>query len=63
MMKEIHEQPAAVRDTDLSAPEGREDRPGLSWRWTRKPSRTVRRLYIIGCGSAYHAGMAARYVL
>ena len=62
MLKEIHEQPKAVRDTlgcyiregqiDLSA-------TGL----TDEYLRSLERLYIVGCGSAYHVGMAAKYVL
>lgn len=61
MMKEIHEQPAAVRDTisprikdghiDLSELELDDD-----------VIKGIKRVYIIGCGSAYHVGVAARYV-
>ena len=62
MLKEIHEQPKAVRDTlgnyirdgriDLSA-------PGLPEDYLR----SLERLYIVGCGSAYHVGVSAKYVL
>lgn len=62
MMKEIHEQPRAVADTlhsvkkddvlDLSS-------VGLS----DKEIREISQIYIVACGSAYHVGVAAQYVL
>ena len=62
MIKEIHEQPKAVRDTlnsiiksgriDLSA-------AGLD----EETLRTVSSVYIAACGSAWHVGMAAQYVI
>ena len=61
MMKEIHEQPAAVRDTlSPRIKDGCIDLSELSL--DEEAIRKVRRLYIIGCGSAYHVGVAARYV-
>lgn len=62
MMKEIHEQPKAVRDTLGSyIKDGRIDLSavGLSDEEVRKISR----LYIVACGSAYHVGIAAKYVI
>ncbi len=62
MIKEIHEQPRAVLDTlgayikdgaiDLSC-------VGL----TDEELRALDRVVIIACGSAYHVGVAAKYVL
>ena len=61
MMKEIHEQPAAVRDTiSPRLKDGKIDLSELAL--DEETIRGVRRIYIIGCGSAYHVGMAARYV-
>ena len=62
MMKEIHEQPKAVKDTlgsvikdnciDLSSVELTEDEIlGFD------------QIYIVACGSAWHVGMAAQYVI
>ena len=62
MIKEIHEQPKAVRDTlnsivkdgkvDLSA-------AGLD----RTFLEQVKNIHIVACGSAWHVGMLAQYVL
>ena len=62
MMKEIFEQPKAVADTLASVMrEGRIDLSPLSL--TREQIRGVSRIYITACGSAYHAGVAAQYIL
>ena len=61
MMKEIHEQPTAVRDTlSPRIKDGKIDLSELNL--DEEAIRKVRRLYVIGCGSAYHVGVAARYV-
>ena len=63
MLKEIHEQPQAVRDTiqsylneqgeiDLSAASLDDDF-----------LRQLERIYFVACGSAYHVGAAAKYVI
>ena len=62
MMKEIREQPKAVQDTlnsvirngviDLSSVEINEDE-----------IKSFEQIYIVACGSAWHVGMVAQYVL
>lgn len=62
MMKEIHEQPKAVKDTfnsvvkdsviDLS-------NVGL----TKEDIEAISRIHIVACGSAWHVGMVAQYVI
>ena len=62
MMKEIHEQPKAVRDTINSyVADGRIDLSpvGLS----DEEIRGISRLCIEACGSAYHVGVTAKYVI
>ena len=62
MMKEIHEQPKAVEDTLRSVcTDGSIDleKTGL----TRDAVAFFRQVWVIGCGSAYHVGVAAQYVL
>ena len=62
MMKEIHEQPRAITDTLNSVI--KEDVIDLSdIGLTEEAIRGVGRIYIVACGSAYHVGMAAQYVL
>jgi len=62
MIKEIHEQPKAVRDTLASIiKDGRIDlsAAGLDDELIREVSS----INIVACGSAWHVGMAAQYVL
>ena len=62
MIKEIHEQPKAARDTLNSAiKDGRIDlgEAGL----TDDVLRDIKEICIVACGSAYHVGVAAKYVI
>ena len=62
MMKEIHEQPKAIEDTLHSVlKDGRVDlsRMGL----TEADIMGISQITIVGCGSAYHVGVAVQYVL
>lgn len=62
MMKEIHEQPKAAQDTLNSVVKnGTIDlfECGL----TEERIKSVGHIYIVACGSAYHAGMVAQYVI
>ena len=60
MLKEIHEQPKVVRDTINSVlKDGNINFESL----TDEEMQNIQQVYIIACGSAYHVGMAAQYVL
>ena len=62
MMKEIHEQPKALEDTLRSLlNEGKLtlEQTGL----TPELVTSIQQIFFIGCGSAYHVGVAAQYVL
>ena len=62
MMKEIHEQPQALEDTLRSLIKDGAlslEQTGL----TPEEIGSFRQLWFIGCGSAYHVGVAAQYVL
>ena len=62
MMKEIYEQPKAVADTLNSVlKDGRIDLSEVGL--TEEIIRDISQIYIIACGSAYHVGMTAQYVL
>ena len=59
---EIHEQPKAVRDTLNSVL--KDDRIDLSEvGLTDEEIKKISQIYIVACGSAYHVGMAAQYVI
>lgn len=62
MIKEIHEQPKAVRDTLNSVVHDGEIRladVGLS----DEEIRNISQIYIVACGSAYHVGITLQYVI
>lgn len=62
MIKEIHEQPKAVRDTLNSIlHDGVIDLKTMGL--TEEEMRSTRQIYMIGCGSAYHVGVAAQYTV
>jgi glucosamine--fructose-6-phosphate aminotransferase (isomerizing) len=63
MLKEIHEQPAAIRDTLV----GRVDEHGrLGLDDLRIPDdvlREVDKVFVVACGTAYHSGLVAKYAI
>lgn len=62
MLKEIHEQPKAVKDTiGAYVKEGQIDfsQVGLE----DEALADIERIYIVACGSAYHVGVVGKYVL
>ncbi len=62
MMKEIHEQPRAVKDTINSVvKDGSIDLSDVGL--TPDEIRAINSIHIVACGSAYHVGVAAQYVL
>ena len=62
MLKEIHEQPAAVRDTLNSLlKDGKIDLGGTGL--TDDMIRSLTQIDIVACGSAWHVGMAAQYMI
>lgn len=61
MLKEIMEQPEAVRRT--VSPRIREGRVVLDdVKLTRAYAENVSRIFIIACGSSYHVGMVSKYI-
>lgn len=62
MLKEIHEQPRVVRDTLAGRMSGHEisiDELTL----TRQELNFIDRVYLIGCGTSYHAGLIAKNLI
>lgn len=67
MMKEIHEQPEVVKNTIHAYMKGIEEKDykvefPVEW-FDEDTIKKLRRVYIIACGSAYHVGAAAKYVI
>ena len=62
MMKEIHEQPKAVADTLHSVvKDGSIDLAAVGL--TKEDIQAISQIYIVACGSAWHVGMVAQYVI
>jgi glucosamine--fructose-6-phosphate aminotransferase (isomerizing) len=64
MLKEIHEQPKAYRDTMGSriSPDGRQVvLPEI--KLTPDEIRAIRRIHIVACGTALHAGLVGKHVI
>ncbi|MFL5796341.1 MAG: glutamine--fructose-6-phosphate transaminase (isomerizing) [Actinomycetota bacterium] len=63
MLKEIHEQPAAVRDTLV----GRIDSSGRlsldELHMSEDLLRDVDKVFVVACGTAFHAGLVAKYAI
>ena len=62
MMKEMHEQPKAVRETYEKHLNGDEiiiDELKL----TDEEIKGLNKIHIVACGTAYHAGIAAKYII
>jgi glucosamine--fructose-6-phosphate aminotransferase (isomerizing) len=61
MLKEIYEQPKAVRDTISPRIKDGEiviDELGM----TDEEIRAIQRIHIVACGSAYHTGVTSKYI-
>ena len=62
MMKEIHEQPKAIADTLNSVvKDGKIDLSAVGL--TDEDIKNTSQIYIVACGSAYHAGVVIQYVM
>lgn len=61
MAKEIYEQPKAVRDT--VSPLIKNGKIVLPFQFPENFIKELKRVYIVACGSAYHVGMTAKYII
>ena len=63
MLKEIHEQPAAIRDTLV----GRVNEQGLlaldELHTDTDVLREVDKVFVVACGTAFHSGLVAKYAI
>ncbi len=62
MMKEIEEQPKALRDTiSPRIKNGKVVLDDISL--TKEDIKNIRKIFIVACGSAYHVGMVGKYII
>lgn len=64
MLKEIHEQPKAVRDT--ISPRINKDNTEIimdELNWSKADIENINKIYIVACGTAYHAGLVGKYYI
>ena len=63
MLKEIAEQPQAIADTLLGRLSDRGEIQLDEVRLTDQDLRDVDKIFIVACGTSYHAGMVAKYAI
>ena len=57
MLKEIHEQPQAITNTLAQFIENESIKLDIDF------MSNIDKLYIVACGSAYHVGVSAKYII
>ena len=64
MLKEIHEQPKAVRDT-MSQRIAKDGKTIVmdELKWDKAYLSVFNKIYIVACGTAYHAGLVGKYYI
>jgi len=64
MLKEINEQPKAVRDT-MSQRIAKDGRSIVmdELKWNTEYLKSFNKIYIVACGTAYHAGLVGKYYI
>ena len=64
MLKEIYEQPKAVRDTLRGRVSKDSDKVTFSeLNWTAETFKDLKKIFIVACGTAYHAGIVGKYYI
>ena len=61
MAKEIFEQPKAVKDT--VSPLIKDGKIQLPFKFPENFVKNLNKIYIVACGSAYHVGVTAKYII
>ncbi len=64
MLKEIHEQPRAVRET-MSARLAKDNSAIVmdELKWNKEYLESFHKIFIVACGTAYHAGLVGKYYI
>jgi len=61
MLKEIFEQPKVIKDT--INPRIIDGRPELEFDLSKNELEEIQKIFIVACGTAYHAGMVGKYLI
>ncbi len=63
MLKEIHEQPSGIKDTIVRrlGDSGEIELDGINL--TKEDIENIDHIYIVACGTAYHAGLVGKYAI
>ncbi|MEN6411298.1 MAG: glutamine--fructose-6-phosphate transaminase (isomerizing), partial [Veillonellales bacterium] len=64
MIKEIYEQPKAIRET-MTSRLAKDNRHIIfdELKWTKEDVASIKKIVIVACGTAYHAGIVGKYYL
>ncbi len=63
MLKEIHEQPEGIRKTLHYMPEDKDEVILGDVKITKEDLQRYNKVYIVACGTAYHAGLIGKYLI
>ncbi len=63
MLKEIHEQPKAIKDTMAARVSLEESVKFDDFKLTKEQLDDIDRIYIVACGTAYHAGLMGKVAI
>jgi glucosamine--fructose-6-phosphate aminotransferase (isomerizing) len=63
MLKEINEQPVAIRETIRSSFHGGRVNIDMASHLTDEDIKAVRKIFIVACGTSYHAGLIGKTVI
>ena len=63
MLKEIHEQPKALKDTLVGRVQGGGTNLAAEIDLTRETVSSIKRIAIVACGTAYHAGLVGKALI
>ncbi len=61
-LKEIHEQPKGINDT-INTRITKKNDINIEFSFKKEELEKINRIYIVGCGTAYHAGLVGKYII
>ncbi len=61
-IKEINEQAQGINDT-INSRISRDNKINIEFSFTKEVLDKINRIYIVGCGTAYHAGLVGKFII